>query len=94
MVTTSKLKFIEHRGENLNPEDPLTLYSDSLSNEWCLHQAFTSKRSYIFSAALNVLLQESIKDYDGNQRCLRVLVYTAFFVVVLFSRHFLRRVNE
>lgn len=33
MVTTSKLKFIEHRGENLNPEDPLTLYSDSLSNE-------------------------------------------------------------
>ena len=95
MVTTSKLKFIEHRGENLNPEDPLTLYSDSLSNEWCLHQAFTSKRSYIFSAALNVLLQESIKDYDGNQRCLRgVGLHSFFFVVVLFSRHFLRRVNE
>lgn len=37
MVTTSKWKFIEHRGEHLNPADPLTLYSDSLSNEWCLH---------------------------------------------------------
>ena len=29
MVTT----FIERRGEHLNPADPLTLYSDSLSNE-------------------------------------------------------------